>query len=58
MTLIERVFEAMTGDDSDDSERLERLYLDADAAGRQLLDDAFICVCGWSLKTLLDGHER
>lgn len=57
MNLIERIQHELDTDyvNSDDqSERLIALYQNADAAGRALLDDAFICVCGCRLTTLLE----
>lgn len=51
---------AMKQDDcdaADQSERLERLYLSADDAGKELLDQAFTCLCGWRLSTLLERTQ-
>lgn len=53
MTLIEHIQMAMLGVDSDDSEQLAQLYRSAPPEGRKLLDEAFICLCGWNLQTLL-----
>jgi hypothetical protein len=32
---------------------LANVYLSADEAGRDVLDRAFICLCGWQLSTLM-----
>lgn len=53
MTLIETIHAAMAADDSDDSERLIAQYEQANPATREALDYAFICLCGWSLSTLI-----
>jgi len=55
MNLIERVTEVMETDyDNMDKQSalLLELYDRADDAGKQLLDQAFVCLCGWSLKSL------
>jgi hypothetical protein len=55
MNIIERIREAMDDDDDNldkQSAILLRDYDAADAAGKQLLDDALVCICGWSLETL------
>jgi hypothetical protein len=36
---------------------LEEAYDTADDAGKALLDTAFICLCGYSLKTLREQPE-
>jgi hypothetical protein len=56
MNLIELIDREMDGDyedTTDQSERLIDLYQRADAAGKKLIDDAFICLCGWSMTSLL-----
>jgi hypothetical protein len=56
MHLIERIHNEMTTDDDNlarQSERLTDAYEFADPAGKALLNTAFICLCGWSLETLL-----
>ena len=55
--LIAEIGGAMANDDcdvADQSERLANLYLSADETGRDLLDQAFTCLCGWRLATLLE----
>jgi hypothetical protein len=56
-TIAEKVFASMGSDDTDDSDRLERLYDDADAAGKALIDDVLICLCGYSMPSLKDMEE-
>jgi hypothetical protein len=53
MSLITTIQTAMLDDDEDDSERLEHLYQDANPEEKELLDNAFICLCGYSLGRLI-----
>lgn len=53
MTLIERIYEEMLSDDEDDSDRLKALYEQATPDQKKVLDDALICICGYSLQTLI-----
>jgi hypothetical protein len=55
--LVPLVAAAIAEDDTDQSQKLAECYLSADAAGRALLDDAFTCLCGWRLETLLKRLE-
>jgi len=58
--IINRVQRHMATDDDDpidQSERLRDLYTGATKAQRKLLDDAFICLCGWSLDSLLQRRD-
>ena len=54
MRLIAHISNAMCSDDTDQSVRLATLYDAADDRGKDLLDQAFICLCGWSMKTLIE----
>lgn len=57
MNLIERIQYEMstdTEDWEDQSERLEQIYLKAPRETRDVLDDALICICGYSFRTLLN----
>lgn len=56
--LVAQVSKAMFSDDDDQSEMLANLYTEANQAEKDLLDRAFICLCGWSLKTLMDRCEQ
>ena len=56
--LVAQVSKALFSDDDDQSEMLANLYLEANQAEKAVLDRAFICLCGWSLKTLMDKCER
>ena len=61
MNLIERVTREMADDDDNmtkQSELLAEAYERADDAGKKLLDDAFVCLCGWSMKTLLERQAE
>ena len=56
-SLIARIQRLIETDDYDQSERLEREYEDGNAIKKQILDDAFICLCGYGLGTLLRDPE-
>jgi hypothetical protein len=61
MNLIERITQEMADDDDNmtkQSELLAETYESADAAGKKLLDDAFVCLCGWTMKTLLEWQAK
>jgi len=56
-TLIDRVQSEMENDDEDREEQSEILlsiYDDADEKTKSVIDKVIICLCGWSLKTLLN----
>ncbi len=56
-TLIDHVQEAMLSDDEDrskQSEILRRTYEEASQEAKEKIDECFICLCGWSLQTLLN----
>lgn len=53
-TLILRIQNAMLTDDADQSARLATLYADASDAGKELLNDAFVCLCGYTIPSLLE----
>ena len=57
MRLVAHVTGAIVTDDYDQSDRLADLYLSADDAGKDLLDRAFICLCGYRLKTLMENAD-
>lgn len=54
--LIARVSAEMASDIGENFDKQSALLLahydEADDAGRELVDNIFICLCGWSLKTL------
>ncbi len=55
-TLIDRVQQAMLTDDEDREEQsaiLKSIYEELDKATRNKVDEIFICLCGWMLKTLI-----
>jgi hypothetical protein len=57
MNLIEIILSEAQNDDedtSDQSDRLNQLYDSADEKGKQLIDDALICICGWSMSSLIE----
>lgn len=56
MNLIDYIDSEMGNDDEDrddQSEQLERVYLEASDEAKAVLDKAFICLCGWSLTNLV-----
>jgi hypothetical protein len=53
MSVISRIAEAIASDDDDQSERLVNDYNHATKEQQQAIDDALICICGWSLSTLI-----
>jgi hypothetical protein len=60
MNLIEKIYEEMTTDsDSDDNqaEILQNEYMKATVDQQKAIDRVFIALCGWSLKTLIEGEE-
>lgn len=56
--LVAQVSKALFSDDDDQSEMLAGIYLNANQAEKDILDRAFICLCGWSLRTLMDRCEQ
>lgn len=57
MDLINRVLEAIETDEDGDerqSERIERIYSEADEATQKTVNNIFIALCGYSLKTLIE----
>lgn len=50
---VSHISNAIATDDYDQSEKLADVYLSADVAGKDVLDRAFICLCGYQLKTLM-----
>jgi len=55
-TLIDRVQDAMLSDDEDREEQsaiLRSIYEEQSREVRNKIDEIFICLCGWSLETLL-----
>jgi hypothetical protein len=56
--LVSHVSKEMFSDDDDQSQMLADIYLSASQAEKDVLDRAFICLCGWSLKTLMDRCEK
>jgi hypothetical protein len=60
-TLIDRVEQAMQTDDEDREKQsgyLADCYNEATTAGKRLIDECFIALCGWSLKSLIDGENE
>ena len=57
---IEHLFRAYRLSDDDImimAEIMEQEYIDATEDQKKAIDRVFIALCGWSLKTLIEGHE-
>ena len=60
MNLIEKIYEEMSTDsDGNDkqAEILQNEYAEATVDQQKAIDRVFIALCGWSLKTLIEGHD-
>ena len=60
MNLIEKIYEEMSTDsDGNDKQAgiLQNAYAEARADQQKAIDRVFIALCGWSLKTLIEGHK-
>jgi hypothetical protein len=60
MTLIDGIQEEMLNDDEDreiQSELLVDRYNSSDDNTQRSIDQCFIDVCGWSLKTLIEKYH-
>ena len=54
---VEAAMRSDTEDQQDQSDRIERHYHGATERQRALIDDVFACLCGWSLRTILDEGD-
>jgi hypothetical protein len=52
-TIVQTVAEYIVSDDTDDSWRIARAYAAATADQKAVVDDIFISLCGYSLKTII-----
>jgi len=60
MNLLETITAEIHSDDADtdkQSARLKQLYCEVSADAQTGIDAAFICLCGWSLETLITLAE-
>ena len=60
MNLIEKIYEEMSTDSDGDDRQAEILndeYKKATVDQQKAIDRVFIALCGWSLKTLIEGHK-
>lgn len=58
--IIEGIFALMGEDDEDpikQSESLEALYEISTDTQKKAIDNAFICICGYSLDTIINSPE-
>ncbi|MGH1439757.1 MAG: hypothetical protein ACRBBR_06575 [Cellvibrionaceae bacterium] len=56
MNLIEIIFEEMWSDDANrdkQSDLLKKRYKQATDKEKNAIDDTLVCLCGWSLNTLI-----
>lgn len=58
MSIVSRVQEYMVTDDDDQSERLLNDYRAASPVEQKAIDDAFICLCGYSLATIIEEAKH
>lgn len=59
--IIEGIFTLMSKDDEDpqkQSESLEALYEISTDTQKKAIDNAFICICGYSLDTIINSPEN
>lgn len=56
--LISHIYDSIGSDEDNQSERLASLYLAANDCGKALLDEAFTCLCGWRLGSLLEQSTQ
>lgn len=59
--IIETIFTLMGDDDKDSnkqSESLEALYEISTATQKKAIDNAFICICGYTLDTIINNPEN
>jgi hypothetical protein len=60
MNLIEKVFAEMSTDADGNNKQaqiMENEYTDATKDQQKAIDRVFIALCGWSVKTLIEGHK-
>lgn len=55
-SVVERVQELMLHDDDDQSERLQETFERASTEQKQAINEIFVCLCGYSLETILAGE--
>jgi len=59
-SIIEGIFTLMSNDSEDpqkQSDQLEALYEIATDTQKKAIDNAFICICGYSLDTIINNPE-
>ena len=60
MNLIKKIYDEMSTDsdgNAKQAEILQNAYAEATVDQQKAIDRVFIALCGWSLKTLIEGHE-
>jgi hypothetical protein len=58
--IIENIFALMQNDDNSlrQAEQLEALYEISTDTQKKAIDNAFICICGYSLDTLINNPQE
>lgn len=54
MSIVSRIQEYILTDDDDQSERLKNDYQHATKQEQEAIDNALICICGYSLATVIE----
>jgi len=60
VNILERVAELMQSDDDNTEKNSDRIvghYKRADRETREVIDHVFICLCGYSLDSILKGKD-
>jgi hypothetical protein len=52
-SIIRTIYSSMESDTEDDSKYLLKMYLDADEKERAIMDAVLICVCGYSMSSII-----
>ena len=53
-SIIGSIFSAMGMDTEDDSKYLLKIYLNADTKERAIMDAVLICVCGYTMSSIIE----
>jgi hypothetical protein len=52
-SIIRTIYSSMESDTEDDSKYLLKMYLDADEKERAIMDAVLVCVCGYSMSSII-----
>lgn len=58
--VIGKIIDEALSDTENESCRLLRNYLDADETERAIMDSVLVCLCGWTMETIIEmcGDNR